>query len=165
MIMGSAVMPDGAPSGAMRRRVEGALAMGRGSPEPFYLATGGVGLYGRSEAEVMKEELEAAGVPEGRIVTESASRDTLSSIENCARIIKSEHGTAASVTVCSDRYHIPRCRWLFRLLGVATRPGNMPSGRSANGILRWSYYYVRESVAIPTDTLLLLAHRLARPAG
>jgi vancomycin permeability regulator SanA len=161
VIMGAAVMPDGSPSGAMRRRVEGALALGQRSPDPFYVTTGGSGRWGPPEADVMKAELQARGVPASRIATETASNDTLSSIVNCARIIR-EHGKADGVFVCSDRYHIPRCRWLFRLLGIPTRSANMPSGRSANGILRWFYYYVREVFATPADTLLLLWYKLTR---
>jgi len=161
VIMGAAVMPNGNPSGAMRRRVEGALVLGRSSPDPFYVVTGGIGRWGPAEAEVMKAELQTDGVPEDHIATDAASRDTLSSIVNCTRIIR-EHGKADAVSVCSDRYHIPRCRWLFWLLGIPTRPANMPSGRSANGILRWCFYYVREAIATPADTVLLLVHRLTR---
>lgn len=158
VIMGAGVMPNGSPSGAMRRRVEGALALGRSSPDPFYVLTGGAGRWGPPEADVMKAELRAGGVPDERIATEAASNDTLSSIVNCARIIR-EHGKVEAVFVCSDRYHVPRCRWLFWLLGIPTRPADMPSGRSANGIVRWSYYYVREGLATPVDTLLLLVRR------
>lgn len=164
VIMGAAVMADGNPSGAMRRRVEGALGLGRRSRDPFYVVTGGIGRCGPPEADVMKAELQAGGVPEHRIATETASTDTLSSIVNCARIIR-QLGNADSVSVCSDRYHMPRCRWLFWLLGIPTRPANMPSGRSANGILRWSCYYLREGIAIPVDTLLLLTHRPIRAEG
>jgi vancomycin permeability regulator SanA len=164
VIMGAAVMPDGKPSGAMRRRVKGALALGRKSPDPFYIVTGGTGRYGSPEADVMKAELQAGGIVEDRIATEAASTDTLSSILNCASIIR-EHGHVDSVSVCSDRYHIPRCRWLFWLLGIPTRPGNMPSGLNVNGILRWSLYYVREIIATPADTLLLLVRRPARRNG
>jgi uncharacterized SAM-binding protein YcdF (DUF218 family) len=160
--MGAAVMPDGKPSGAMRRRVEGALALGRKSRDPFYIPSGGIGRYGSPEADVMKAELQAGGVPEDRIATEAASNDTLSSIVNCARIIK-EYGNVDSVSVCSDLYHIPRCRGLFWLLGIPTRPGYMPSGLKVNGILRWSFYYVREIIATPVDALLLLVRRPTRP--
>lgn len=161
VIMGAAVMPDGSPSGAMRRRVAGALAIGQRSPDPFYVATGGVGRWGPAEAEVMKTELQAHGVPASRIATETASKDTLSSVINCALIIR-EHGKIDDVFVCSDRYHVPRCRLLFRLLGIPTRSSSMPSGRNANGIVRWLYYYAREVLATPVDTLLLLVYRLTR---
>ena len=154
-------MPDGNPSGAMQRRVEGALALGRMSPDPFYVVTGGASGGGPAEADVMKVELRRRGVPEERIVTEAASRDTLSSIVNCARLVRG-YRVADAVYVCSDRYHIPRCRWLFWLLGIRTRPVIMPSGRSAIGNLRWTCYYVREAAAMPVDTVLLLAHRLIR---
>ncbi len=160
MIMGAAVKPDGTPSGAMLRRVGGALMLGQKSSDPFYIATGGVGRWGTAEADVMKAELEAHGVSASRIETETASSDTLSSIVNCARIIRA-HKSVDAIFVCSDRYHIPRCRWLFHLLGIPTRPTPMPSGLRANGLLRWSYYYLREFLAFPVDTLLLRVRRQA----
>jgi len=160
VIMGAAVRPDGTPSGAMLRRVEGALMLGQKSPDPFYVVTGGVGRWGNAEAEVMKAELQARGVPAARIETETASNDTLSSTMHCARIIHA-HQKPDAVFVCSDRYHIPRCRWLFYLLGVHTRATPTPSGRGPNGFLRWSYYYLRELLAIPVDTALLLVRKHA----
>src|SRR5260370_12346986 len=105
VILGAGVMPDGSPSGAMRRRVEGALAIGQRLPDPFYVTTGGVGRWGPAEADVMKTELQARGVPANRIATETASNDTLSSVVNCARII-GEYAKADDVFVFSDRYHI-----------------------------------------------------------
>jgi uncharacterized SAM-binding protein YcdF (DUF218 family) len=157
VIMGAAVNPDGSPSGAMRRRVEGALAIGRKYHNAIYIVTGGVGRYGPTEADVMRAELEASGIHADQIESETLSTDTLSSVVNCARLI---HRLAPNgVLICSDRYHIPRCRWLFWLLGVSTHAAPMPSGRAANGILKWSYYYLREFAATPLDTLLLLARR------
>jgi uncharacterized SAM-binding protein YcdF (DUF218 family) len=160
VIMGAAVRADGQPSGAMRRRVEAALCLARSSQDSFYVATGGRGRFGPPEADVMKQILVSAGVPEKRVVAERESSDTLSSVINCASIIRREKGVR-SVLVCSDRYHIPRCRWLFWLLGIHTGRASVPSGREANGILRWSLYYVRELVATPVDTVILLARRLS----
>lgn len=158
MVMGAGVGEDGSPSGALRRRLEAALAFGRNSSNPIYLVTGGRRGRRPAESEVMEAYLRAAGVPDERIWTDDESTDTLSSITRCAQIIKARNG-GASVMVCSDRYHVPRCRWLFRLLGVPTRFALMPSGREANGTVRWTYYYLRETVAFPVDTLILLLRR------
>lgn len=103
----------------------------------------------------MSALLREAGVPEKDILLDEASGDTLQSIRNCVRILRSLPGFA-EVVVCSDVYHIPRCRWLFKLYGISTRAGQVPSGRSENKALRWWYYYLREIAAVPWDTLIVL---------
>ena len=159
VIMGAAVRPDGTASGALRRRVESALALGKETENPLYLATGGQGRFGPPETQVMAALLHAAGVPDDHILTDPESHDTLSSVVNCSNILRRRQGMK-SVVICTDRYHVPRCRWLFWLSGIRTTKQLMPSGRGANGILRWTYYHVRELFAIPWDTLLLLGRRI-----
>jgi len=41
------------------------------------------------------------------------------------------------------------------MLGISTEQRPMPSGREANGVFRWLYYYLREFCAILWDTFLL----------
>jgi vancomycin permeability regulator SanA len=160
VVLGAAVKPDGTASGAMRRRVDGALLLSRTSHDPYYIVTGGKGRFGPPEADVMQHILILAGVPQNRIVTERAATDTLSSIVNCTQLMKTR-SMSGPVIVCSDRYHVARCRWLFLLMGVRTRPASMPSGRAVNGNIRWAFYYVREWFATPLDTALLIAKRLS----
>ena len=159
VIMGAAVRSDGTPSGALRRRVESALALGKDTANPFYVTTGGQGRFGPPESQVMAALLQAAGVSNDHILTDSESHDTLSSVINCSNILRSRQ-CPESVVICTDRYHVTRCRWLFWLSGIRTTKRLMPSGRGANGILRWTYYYVRELLATPWDTLLLLGRRI-----
>jgi len=75
-------------------------------------------------------------------------------VRNCVRILR---GLPAlrEVVICSDTYHVPRCRWLFRLYGFPTRGAPVESGRARNGVLQWGYYYLREAAAFPWDTLLV----------
>lgn len=162
VIMGAAVKGNSIPSGAMRRRVEGALRLGKEAGDAMFLVTGGVGKHNVSEAAVMRGLLIEAGIPEDLIVAEDQSRTTLSSITRCAEILK-QRIDINSITICSDRYHVPRCRWLFHLLGVPTRFGLMPSGWKANGSIRWGYYYVRELIAIPVDTFILMVRWIISP--
>jgi uncharacterized SAM-binding protein YcdF (DUF218 family) len=138
----------------MKRRIEGALSNDMNGTARF-LVSGGLGKNPPTEAEVMRNLLIAAGIPEARILMDPSSKDTLASIRNCAHIIAGL--PVARVLVCSDVYHIPRCRLLFRLLGVKTESAKVASGRAANGLLRWLFLYVREAAAIPWDTALLLA--------
>lgn len=161
VILGAAVKADGEPSGAMRRRVEGAFELARKSRNAVFLVTGGGAPNRQTEAAAMSVLLQAKSVAPERILQDPVSTDTLSSVVHCARIIKSQR-SVSSVVVCSDRYHIPRCRWLFRLLGVYTLASDMPSGLGVNGRLRWSYYYAREAAALVLDTVLLLFWTLRR---
>jgi vancomycin permeability regulator SanA len=158
VIFGAAVWKDGRASNAMRRRVEGALRSARDARNAIFLVSGGVGEHPPSEAAVMSRLLQEAGVPEKNILLEEESTDTLQSVGNCVRILQSLT-SSGDVVVCSDVYHIPRCRWLFKLYGISTRPGEVASGRSQNKLPRWWYYYLREFAALPWDTLMVLGSR------
>ena len=153
IIFGAAVWPGGQPSNAMRRRVAGALKTANGRPDALYLVTGGIGKHPPSEAAVMASLLQEAGIAPQRILLDEAATDTLESIANCARILKSLPAFG-DVFVSSDTYHIPRCRLLFRLFGVSTLAAGVESGRPQNRLARWLYYYLREFAAIPWDVFL-----------
>ena len=156
--MGAAVWPGSVASNAMRRRVRGALASARDVNHAIFLVSGGIGRNPPSEARVMADLLHQAGVAEQDIILEQASSDTFSSVRNCARILHSL-GAFQRIVVCSDTYHIPRCRWLFYLYGVSTEAGWVESGRPENSTLRWLYYQVREIPAFLYDTVVVVFSR------
>ena len=108
----------------------------------------------------MADLLESAGVASHRIVCEDRSASTVASILNCTRLIRQRFNDPA-VLVCTDLYHRPRARWLFRLAGLRVNTPPVPGGFSAISARRWVYYVLRELVAIPTDTILVCAHRWA----
>jgi len=155
---GAAVLADGNASGALRRRVRGALDAAGRSPTPLFLLTGGVGLHGDAEAEVMKRLLLNAGIDMAQIVCETQAHDTVSSVVNCARIIRGM-SKARRIAICSDRYHVPRCVLLFRILGVPASGLKIESGFAANGVLRWAWHYLRECAAIVVDVPVILVRR------
>jgi vancomycin permeability regulator SanA len=159
VVMGAAVWEGGQASNAMRRRVEGALHSANGSPDALFLVSGGVGKHPPSEASIMATLLRDAGVSSERVLLDEASTDTLESVRNCSGILKALP-KFGDVIVCSDTYHIPRCRWLFKLYGVSTLPGEVASGRTQNKASRWLYYYLREWAATPWDTLMVLVSKL-----
>jgi vancomycin permeability regulator SanA len=159
VIMGAAVWSGGRASIAMRRRVEVAIANARGLCNTLFLPTGGVGKYTPSEARVMAGLLRQAGIAEESILLDEASHDTLSSVRNCARILHTLPGIG-NVVICSDAYHLPRCRWLFYLYGIPTRAGQVASGYFRRRPLCWTYYCLREIAALPLDTVLVLMSRI-----
>lgn len=161
VIFGAAVLDNGEPSGAMLRRVKSALIAAQSLNNIVYVVSGGVG-SGKSisEAEVMQKILMSHGVSLNNIILEQEAGDTLASIKYCTTILKSED--AKHIFVCSDTYHIPRCRWLFYLYGLKTKAVKAISGLPANGFLKWTYYYVRELAATAYDTFLVKQTKLTK---
>jgi len=109
----------------------------------------------------MSRLLQQAGIQKQNILIEDESHNTLQSVRNCVRILRSLSGPR-EIVICSDTYHIPRCRWLFRLYGIRTRPGKVRRGRESNTSWRWGYYYLREVAALPWNTLIALMTRSPR---
>lgn len=157
IIFGAAVRPDGSPSGAMRHRVEAALETAQGLSDPIFLPTGGQGRYGKPEAELMAELLEASGVDRGRIVLEPTGRNTVRSVLACRNLLGR---TAAPIHVATSTYHVPRCVLLLRLAGLPARPARLkPRAASRSLAKRW-LWRLREVPAIPIDGAFLLLMRL-----
>lgn len=162
VVMGARVLPGGRPSGALRRRVQAAVAAAGGAAEARFLVTGAVGEYPPSEARVMRALLLDAGVPPERIVLEETGTDTLSSLLACARLLR-EAG-AADVRVCSDGYHLPRCRAVLRALGIRAGAVAAATPRSRGSRFVWLWARAREAAGLPWDVALALAAR-ARGGG
>ena len=155
VIFGAAVRPDGSPSATLRHRVEGSFAMARSNPDAAFLVTGGRGRHGPSEAKVMRRLLLELGAKNDRVFIEDAARDTLDSAVLCSQILKARRDVR-SVTACSSRYHVDRCRALLLLAGVKAAAGSVRSDRRQLGTLRWLYHWSRDLTILPLDVLLML---------
>jgi uncharacterized SAM-binding protein YcdF (DUF218 family) len=162
IIMGSAVLPDGRPGPALRRRVAAALKLQSEFKDLVFIPSGGI-VQNRpcSEAEAMRALLIEAGVNGERIFMEDKSKNTLQNVINSVRIIRQLPATR-NVIVCSDDYHILRCRLLLYLMGISTFYRPMPGARKEAGWMRWMYFCVREVVAIPVHVFLLLIFKIFR---
>ena len=167
IIFGAAVRPDGSPSGAMRDRVEAAVRFAarldgmdgdRGLGARF-MPTGGVGRFGRAEAEVMAELLRARGVAPERIVPEATGPNTISSVRACARLLRGQTGRVYAAT---SAYHLPRCVVLLLLAGLDARPCPPPRGRASSSLAKRWYWRLREVPALPVDSALMVWLRLRR---
>lgn len=159
VVFGAAIRPDGSPSGAVRRRVAAALNYARGR-SVIFLVTGGLGRYPPAEAAVMSNLLREGGVAEHSILQEDKSATTLDSVVNCTAILRGLSGVEIlRVMACSDAYHLPRCRILFRLCGV--KAGAIPAadGRSVNPRWKFLWFHLREIPAIAVDAVLVLLRR------
>jgi len=158
VIMGAAVRGDGRPGPALVRRTRAALRLGERFPGAVFLPTGGAPGGGPAEADVMARLLVQGGVQPQRIVRDDRACDTLESVVNCAAILRRLGATA--VLVCTDGYHLPRCRLLFRLAGVTTEAEPVPRDLDTTALLTRLFYGARELVALPLDACLFLLRRL-----
>jgi uncharacterized SAM-binding protein YcdF (DUF218 family) len=162
VIFGAAVRADGSASGSLRRRCDNAVRHGGAGPVgPFYLPSGGVGRHGPAEALVMRDILLGQGVAEPRILLECESRDTLDSVLLCTRLMR-QRPEVGRVLVSTSSYHRLRCALLFRLAGFDSQALPTASDRPYLGWGKWLRYVVKELVATPWDTALLLMHRFRR---
>lgn len=152
VVFGAAVRPGGVPSGTLTRRVEGAFAVG--GKASCYFASGGVGQHLPAEAHVMSELLRARGVPQAQIIIDDEATDTVDTVLNFVRWIN-RTGPIERISVCSSRYHMPRCRMLLGLCGVDAHIPDMPGDRPFLSWARLSYFYLREMIAYPYDYVLL----------
>jgi uncharacterized SAM-binding protein YcdF (DUF218 family) len=131
--------------------VEAAAAFGARQTAPLFVATGGVGRFGPSEASVMARLLADFGVPPERIVLEETARDTLGSVRACARLLRDHAGPVYAAT---SAYHLARCVLLLRLAGFAARPCPPPAFPAARGLGKRWYWRLREVLALPYDAAL-----------
>ena len=145
---------------AMRRRVAAAVKLQSEFQDLIFILTGGI-VKNRpcSEAEAMRALLIEAGVDSEHIFIEDKSKNTLQNIINCVRIIRKITGSQ-NVIVCSDNYHILRCRLLLYLMGISTIYRPMPKAITEVGRMRWMYFCMREAVAISVHTFLLFILKL-----
>ena len=159
VVFGAAVRGDGQPSAALAGRIASAARWASDHPEAMIVPTGGVGDEGPAEAKVMKRELIAAGINPARIIKESCARNTLESILLCDALLR-ERDDCWQVVCCTSRHHQWRCGLLFRLLGYRVALPPVAVNRGQLTPLAYARLILKEALAIPADTILLLIGRL-----
>ena len=156
VIFGAAVWPDGGPSPSLRRRIAYGRQAALDDPQALIFCSGGVGRHGASEAGLMAKLLIETGVDPARIALDEHSRDTLENVAAAAAFIHAERLEGA--VICTDGYHVPRCRMLFRALGVPSRAGPVRKGYAGTR-RHWLRMVGREMLAYPYDWALTLIAR------
>jgi len=157
VVLGAAVLAGGRPSATLRRRVLHASGLYRCGVAKVVIVSGGQGGDGPSEARVMKRLAVEEGVPENRIIMDETARNTVDNVLGCVRILKQKNWS--DVMIVSDRYHLPRGRLLFRLLGINAVGSGPEVSHKVTRRWKWLYFQLREFVAIPVGALTLLWRR------
>ncbi len=153
-MFGAAVMRNGEPTPTLARRIGFARAAAEAMPDALVFCSGRTPhSHGVSEAFVIKREL-SAGVDPARLILDEASRDTLQTVLAAARFWRAE--ALGACWICTDRYHQPRTRMLFRMAGVPTRAAHSPPERDAVPRDQRRRNHLREAAAIPYDFVAML---------
>jgi uncharacterized SAM-binding protein YcdF (DUF218 family) len=159
LILGCRVLPDGTPSSALCRRVEAALRTAAALPEVRFVPVGGAHEGAPAEALVIERMLIAAGVPASMILASPLGLTTIASLRECSplldRALANEPG--AVLHVCTDGYHMLRCRVILALWGWRARAA--PAPRPQLPSHRLLLLELRDRVALLEDVPLALYWR------
>jgi hypothetical protein len=161
VILGCAVRALGAPSQAMQRRVDQALQTGRHLERVSFVPIGGVGRHPPAEALVMQGLLRAGGVSASSIEPVPLGKNTIVSLRACWPVLCAARAwpEPAQIHICTDAYHMLRCRAILWLWGLETRALCCPTPRTRGPL---SYMLVRDRLALIKDVCLALFWRLTR---
>lgn len=159
----------GRPSPVLRSRLDHALGLWKTKRAPSVVLTGGRRAGDLiSEAAAGRRYLVRRGVPADVMLLESDGRTSLASIQGAADLLLArrdslrQRGEGASggaerprVLLVSDPFHMLRLDVLARLNGLT--PLSSPTRTSPISASHAELeYMVRESVALPTDLVLML---------
>ena len=152
IVLGAAVKPDGHASPTLARRAR-AGAEHWHTVGGIIVLTGGTGLYPPSEAEAAASICMDLGVPMTAISLEVRSRNTFENIAETRCLYPDL--SHRSVTLVSDRWHLPRARLIAQIVGIQTRGFPAKSGKVSRSILA----IARELIATPLSVLRAIRHK------
>lgn len=109
------------PGCVYRARLQRCLALMHEGMAERVLLLGGASGSRCSEAQAGADWLRAHGAPPAvALMLEQASTDSLENLRHARALLST--GTAPRVCLVSSRYHLPRCLWLARRLGLEAEP-------------------------------------------
>ncbi len=143
VVLGSAVLPNGAPSPRLAARLSAAIQLYRANLVPLIMVSGGRGASGYDEAAIMRQTLRRAGIPEAAILVDSDGTNTRATADHAALVMHARH--LARVMIVTQYFHIPRCIVAFRQAGETNVSTAWPR------FFEWRdlYSISRELVALP----------------
>ncbi|WP_229217429.1 YdcF family protein [Massilia forsythiae] len=144
IVLGSKVMPDGAPSDRLRARLDRAAGLYRQGMFKHVIVSGGTGVEGFSEARVMADYLvERRAVPRAAILVDEHGDTTEATARNSAAIMR-VHGFDSAMVI-TQYFHIARCRYALRHAGIQ----EVHAAHAVYVEPRDAYSTLRELIALP----------------
>ncbi|MEP6537728.1 MAG: YdcF family protein [Bryobacteraceae bacterium] len=129
VVLGSKVHPDGQPSSGLQRRLERAVQLFQAHAVSAIIVSGGRGMEGFEEADVMQEFLRKAGIPPQNIITDRTGNNTRLTAIHAAAILHARHWRSA--VVVTQYYHVPRAKLALRQQGIPQVSGSAAEYRFA----------------------------------
>jgi len=144
IVLGSKVMPDGAPSARLRARLDRAAELYQQGIVKHVIASGGIGQEGYSEARVMADYLTMQkAVAREAIILDETGNDTQATARNSAALM-ADRGMRSAVIV-TQYFHITRSRLALRQAGIE----EISSAHARLFEIRDIYSLAREIIALP----------------
>lgn len=145
VIPGARVDEKGVPGLSLQARLDRAVELYRQGWAPNLVCTGGRGESGWVEAEVAREVLLRAGVPESAIAIEGLSHTTWENFYFAEEEMKVKGWDTCLVV--SDPFHMQRCLWIAQIMGLEAHAAPTFSGPGWNSWSGFTYYTTREMAA------------------
>ena len=140
IVLGAQVQPSGEPSVQLEWRLQAALDAYRASPALIVVSGGKGPDEPRAEGEVMRDWLMAKGVPDGDILVDNESANTLQNIRRAVKLL--EDKDAKHVCIITSDYHLPRALAIARDEGLSVSGIGSPCKREY-----WAKNHFREALA------------------
>ncbi|AQS41378.1 MAG: Hypothetical protein BHV28_06750 [Candidatus Tokpelaia hoelldobleri] len=118
VVPGASINSDGTPRPYLKVRLDKAVQAYRQGRFPRIMVSGGKGVKGRTEADVMAAYLIKHGVPAGRIIKDSAAYNTAATAENLKKYM--DRRKLKSAFAITQFFHMPRMRLALSCAGVKT---------------------------------------------
>jgi uncharacterized SAM-binding protein YcdF (DUF218 family) len=116
LVLGANLLPDGRPGASLVGRVERAVALYQEGLVPMVIVTGGVAQRGRTEGEVARDLLVAAGVPAEAILVERRARNTDENFAFVASLLAGK--PTRRVLLVTEPWHMPRAMYQGERYGL-----------------------------------------------
>jgi vancomycin permeability regulator SanA/uncharacterized protein YjeT (DUF2065 family) len=117
VVFGARAYANGAPSPALRYRVERALELYRAGFASRLFLSGGPGEGDFHEVDVMSSILQQYGVPEAALIRDEGGWSTQLTVDHAAR----HFGPRAELLAVSQGFHLPRIELTFARAGLDVR--------------------------------------------
>ena len=144
LVLGSKVNLDGTPSPRLKARLDHTIALYNRGYFKVIIASGGEGVEGFKEGDVMKDYLVRSGIPESAVIADNKGSNTYESAKNTAALLQARDWK--SVFVVTQYFHIPRTKLALEKFGVASIYQAHPAyfdGRDVYSTLRELPAYVQ----------------------
>jgi vancomycin permeability regulator SanA len=121
VVLGARVYADGTPSPLLADRIATGVSLYRAGLVPLLVMSGGDGADGWNEADVMRNQAIAAGVPGEAILVDRTGINTEATVTHTIALLAQPSvvpAAALRVVVVSQAYHLPRIQLAYSGAGV-----------------------------------------------